>query len=99
MDNMFPLIIVLLVLQSWPAVAQIAMTCRTLPNGCDKGQTHRNALFQALARFDATQFYGGFGDNIIFASALDNGALAQISYSCMDGTVPPTLDGATIWTG
>jgi hypothetical protein len=73
--------------------------CASLPGGCDSGNTFEPALYKAIQRFEGNKLYGGGKEPIVFASALVDGALAQVSYSCIDGSIPPKMDGASIWEG
>ncbi|KAK4206000.1 hypothetical protein QBC37DRAFT_381506 [Rhypophila decipiens] len=62
------------------------LQCATVPKGCDEGNTHEAVLRAAIARFNTSSIYGGRLDT--FASAANEvGTLAQISYSCNDGSV------------
>ncbi|KAL7624619.1 hypothetical protein AAE478_006187 [Parahypoxylon ruwenzoriense] len=69
--------------------------CVTLSGGCDGGTAHSAALNKALGRFSDGKFYGG-KDEVVMSSALDGDDLAAITYSCSDGSVPPSLAGDII---
>ncbi len=68
------------------------MTCSTLAGGCDGGKAGQAALQNAISAFQEDLVYGGL-DNIVFSSAGSDGVLAQVAYSCRDGSVPPGLTG------
>lgn len=72
--------------------------CNSLAGGCDNGTAHNAALRSAIANFEIGKVYGGGDVPILFSSSLDvdGTSLAQISYSCLDGSVPPTLAGSSI---
>lgn len=72
------------------------LRCSSLANGCSDGATHDTVLRNALARFSPGQIYGGGKDSIIFSSFQDGDTLAQVAYSCMDGSTPPELDGSSV---
>ncbi len=74
-----------------------AAQCNTLAGGCDKGRAGQAALQNAVSAFEDGLVYGG-GDAIVFSSSVANGVLAQISYLCEDGSVPPQLTGEGIRT-
>ncbi len=89
-------------LLSWQAASaqQLgAAACLNLAGGCDAGKRHDAALQKAIGRFDGGLLYGGTSDTIIFSSALDGSALAQVAYSCNSGAVPPAVNGSLIRAG
>jgi len=70
------------------------LQCVTVPAGCDAGTAHEETLQKAIQRFSPNAVYGGRVG--VFASSISQtGTLAQISYSCTDGSVPPPLLGST----
>jgi hypothetical protein len=69
------------------------LQCATLADGCDAGAEHEQALLEAIAKFEPALAYGGRLGT--FSSSLNGGALAQISYSCLDSsTTPPLISGS-----
>lgn len=71
------------------------VTCTSLAGGCDGGTAHQSAVESAIARFEVDMLYGGDAP-IVFSSALDTDSLAGISYTCLDGSNPPQLNGSAI---
>ncbi|KAK0622800.1 hypothetical protein B0T14DRAFT_601476 [Immersiella caudata] len=70
------------------------LQCATVPEGCDAGPAYEETLQRAIQRFSTNSVYGGRPG--VFASSISQtGTLAQISYSCNDGSVPPPLLGST----
>jgi hypothetical protein len=74
-----------------------AAQCSSLAGGCDQGTAGLAALQNAISSFQDGFAYGG-GEPIVFSSSVSNGVLAQIAYSCENGSVPPVLAGSTIRT-
>ncbi len=73
-----------------------AAGCASLAGGCDGGKVGQTALQKAISAFQADLAYGGGLDTVVFSSASLDGVLAQVSYSCRDGSVPPQLTGDVI---
>ena len=71
-----------------------SLQCASLAGGCDGGAVHESALKSAIARFETSKIYGGRRDT--FSSSLVEGALAEIAYSCHDGSIPPALAGSSV---
>ncbi|KAK4446244.1 hypothetical protein QBC34DRAFT_411784 [Podospora aff. communis PSN243] len=91
--TMLPALVILVGLAGGVARSQ-TLRCATVPEGCDAGPAHQDTLQRAIQRFSTNAVYGGRPD--VFASSLSQtGTLAQISYSCSDGSVPPPLLGST----
>lgn len=79
------------------AAAAAPATCITLVGGCDGGGAYDAALQQAIARFVPTLVYGGAGaSRNIISTFADGVAIANVTYSCRGGQVPPALTGQTI---
>jgi hypothetical protein len=73
------------------------LKCSSLAGGCNgAGKTREFAIRTAIERFEAKKVYGGENTPILFSSFLDGDFLAQISYSCSDGLVPPALTGSSM---
>jgi hypothetical protein len=70
--------------------------CVTLQGGCDQGVKGATALKDAISVFEPGFLYGGGASTTVFSSSVFNDTLAQISYSCLDGSVPPPADGSSI---
>ena len=78
-----------------PGCSAQILQCATFVDGCDAGSAYEAAVTAAIARFDTTKVYGGRLDT--FASSLSSGALASVSYSCLDtSAVPPLLAGSSV---
>jgi hypothetical protein len=69
--------------------------CVTLQGGCDQGVKGATALKDAISVFEPGFLYGGAGTTVFSSSVFDD-TLALISYSCLDGSVPPPADGGSI---
>lgn len=95
--NLAASLLALLPLLSGKVAAQQAQ-CATLADGCSAGTAHDAALRSALARFEPDSFYGVGSDPVVFSSFLQGNTLAQIAYSCRDGSRPPPLTGSAIRT-
>lgn len=70
--------------------------CITLEGGCDQGRAYEFAVRAAIGRFDGGLLYGDDGEPVIFSTYLLDGTLAQISYTCREGSIPPPLYGFVI---
>ncbi|KAK4226037.1 hypothetical protein QBC38DRAFT_529662 [Podospora fimiseda] len=68
--------------------------CITLSEGCDAGPLHETVLQAAIDRFEEDAIYGG-RQGVFSSSINEAGTLAQIAYTCQDGSVPPPITGAT----
>lgn len=68
------------------------LKCNSIAGGCDQGKANEAALRGAIARFDRSKGYGD--EDNIFSTFLSGGALAQISYTCQDGSSSPVIDGS-----
>src|SRR2546421_9847019 len=88
--------IVFLILPTLLRLNAQKLQCASLAGGCDRGGTHESTLRSAIARFEVGRIYGGGDVPILFSSSLDAETLAQISYSCSDGSVPPALVGSSV---
>ncbi len=94
--HMFPALLPVLLALPWHSQAQ-AVHCITLAGGCDTGKAGQAALQKATIQFGDGQVYGGpEAEAIVFSTSATDDALAQISYSCNDGSVPPALAGGAI---
>jgi hypothetical protein len=69
--------------------------CNTFAGGCSDGTVHDAALSSAIANFQVGKIYGGGSIPIVFSSVLNGTNLAQIAYSCLDGSIPPAITGSS----
>lgn len=85
-----PPVLALLCLVGQASAQQVQ--CATFAGGCASGAQFESALHRAIFKFSSGSIYGGRQDT--FASALADGALAQISLACSDGSVPSAMSGS-----
>jgi hypothetical protein len=92
-EKMRHTVLALVVALSHFTAAQVQ--CNTLPEGCDMRDAGEESLRGAIAKFQRGFLYGG-SEDIVFSSSNLNGILAQVAYTCNDGSLPEPIDGGLI---
>ncbi|KAH7310837.1 peptidase S8/S53 domain-containing protein [Stachybotrys elegans] len=93
-SQVFARAILLFVVLPWATRAQ-DVQCATVADGCDAGSRYESGVRRAISRFERGTLYGGH-DSVIMSSALQDDGLAMISYTCLDGSAPPPLEGSAM---
>ena len=87
--------LLLVILAHLLGVGAQTLNCETLSGGCDQGTTYSAVIKSAIARFVLDNVYGG-DSPLVFSSFLNGTVLASVSYSCLDGSTTPQVNGAFI---
>ena len=90
---MYSLIPIALLLFAFHTSAQ-TLQCVSGIGGCSQGKANQAALQGAIDKFDTSRGYGGQSN--IFSSFYSGDTLAQIAYTCQDGSDIPVVSGLEV---